>query len=183
MPAVNSSMVRIGTPMPSFELPDVHGTVHRSSDFAGRATLVAFVCNHCPYVQHVETVFGQVVARHPDVRVVAVCTNDATAYPDDAPRHLAEQAARAGWDFPYLVDESQQVGHDFNAACTPDFFVYDATGALAYRGAMDESTPGNGMPVTGDLLDDALTRVAAGEPVPEPHRPSLGCSIKWRSTD
>jgi len=178
--AVDSTMVPLGTAMPSFALPDLSGTVVRSDDLAGSPVLVAFVCNHCPYVKHVEAVFGQVVARHPGVRVVAVCTNDVQAYPDDAPEHLAEQAERAGWAFPYLVDEAQDVGRAFGAACTPDFFLYTPDGSLAYRGAMDGSTPSNGVPVTGELLDDALTRVAAGEAVPEPHRPSRGCSIKWR---
>ncbi|MGL5811629.1 MAG: hypothetical protein ACRCYQ_16940, partial [Nocardioides sp.] len=101
-------------------------------------------------------------------------------YPDDAAPGLADQAGRADWRFPYLVDESQAVGRAFHAACTPDFFLYDADGTLAYRGAMDASTPGNGVPVTGELLDEAITLVLSGQPVPEPHRPSLGCSIKWR---
>lgn len=87
----------------------------------------------------------------------------------------------AGWTFPYLVDETQEVGRAFRAACTPDFFLYDASGRLAYRGAMDASTPGNGVPVTGELLDAAIRGVLRGQPVPEPHRPSMGCSIKWRS--
>lgn len=178
--AVDSYMVDLGTPMPSFALPDLTGATVSSADLAGRPSLVAFVCNHCPYVKHVERVLGEVVARHPEVRAVAICTNDADAYPDDAPEHLADQVVRAGWSFPYLVDEDQHVGRAFQAACTPDFFVYDSSGALAYRGAMDESTPGNGIPVTGRLLDEALTTVAAGQPVPEPHRPSRGCSIKWR---
>lgn len=179
--AVNSTMVPIGTALPSFELPDLAGSTVRSADLAGEPLLVAFVCNHCPYVKHVEVVLGEVVAKHPDVRVVAVCTNDAGAYPEDSPEHLAEQAQRAGWTFPYLVDESQEVGLAFNAACTPDFFLYAADGTLAFRGAMDGSTPGNGVPVTGGLLDDAMTRVTNGEAVPEPHRPSMGCSIKWRA--
>ena len=111
---------------------------------------------------------------------MGVCTNDVEAYPDDRPEHLAEQAARAGWTFPYLVDETQDVGRAYQAACTPDFFLYDADRRLAYRGAMDDSSPGNGRPVTGELLADAIERVLAGQPVPEPHRPSMGCSIKWR---
>ncbi|MEJ2577507.1 MAG: thioredoxin family protein [Kineosporiaceae bacterium] len=147
---------------------------------AGTPLLVAFTCNHCPYVRHVERGFSEVVHRYPGLAVVAVCTNDADAYPEDAPAGLAEQAARAGWDFPYLVDASQEAGRAFGAACTPDFFLFDGDGRLAYRGALDESTPGTGKPVTGALLDDAIARVFAGEPVPEPHRPSLGCSIKWR---
>jgi peroxiredoxin len=178
--AVDSTMVPLGTPMPPFALPDLAGGLVRSDDLAGAPVLVAFVCNHCPYVKHVETVFAQVVARHPGVRVVAICTNDAQAYPDDAPQHLAEQAQRAGWDFPYLVDEDQDVSRSFGAACTPDFFLYAADGTLAYRGAMDGATPSNGVPVTGELLDDALGLVVAGRAVPEPHRPSRGCSIKWR---
>lgn len=178
--AVESTMVPLGSPLPSFALPDLAGREVSSTDYAGRPLLVAFLCNHCPYVKHVEAGFGRLVAAHPGLAVVGICSNDATDYPDDAPAGLAEQAARAGWAFPYLVDESQDVGHAFGAACTPDFFLYDATGALAYRGAMDGSTPGNQVPVTGELLDDAIRRVLAGETVPEPHRPSMGCSIKWR---
>ncbi len=178
--AVESTMVPLGTPMPAFALPDLTGAEVSSAAFAGRPLLVAFVCNHCPYVKHVEQAFGEVAARHPEVQVVAVCTNDAEAYPDDAPEHLAEQAQRAGWGFPYLVDAGQQVGRAFSAACTPDLFLYDADGRLAYRGAMDGSTPGNGVPVTGEALEEAIRLVAAGQPVPEPHRPSMGCSIKWR---
>ena len=173
-------MVPLGSPMPAFALRDLTGAVVRSDAFIGRPLLVAFVCNHCPYVKHVERAFADVVGRHPDLAVVAVCTNDADAYPDDAPAGLAEQVERAGWSFPYLLDATQDVGRAFNAACTPDFFLYDSGGGLAYRGAMDGSTPGNGVPVTGDLLDAAVALVLDGSPVPEPHRPSLGCSIKWR---
>jgi hypothetical protein len=112
---------------------------------------------------------------------VGICPNDAVAYPDDAPERLAEQARRAGWRFPYLVDTSQEVGRSFGAACTPDFFLYDAHGRLAYRGAFDASTPDNRVPVTGDLLTAAIRHAVAHEPVPEPHLPSMGCSIKWRA--
>jgi thiol-disulfide isomerase/thioredoxin len=179
--AVESTMVPLGTPVSSFSLPDLAGDVVSSDAFAGRPLLVAFLCNHCPYVKHVEAGLGQTLAAYPDLQVVGICTNDADAYPDDDPPHLAEQAIRAGWTFPYLVDRSQEVGEAFRAACTPDFFLYDASGALAYRGAMDGSTPRNGVPVTGDLLADAIEKVLAGQSVPEPHRPSMGCSIKWRS--
>jgi peroxiredoxin len=179
--AVESTMVPLGTALPEFTLPDLSGTLVSSADLTGRPVLVAFVCNHCPYVKHVEAGFAQTVSRYSDdLAVVAICTNDAGAYPDDAPDRLAEQAERAQWEFPYLVDETQEVGRAFGAACTPDFFLYDAAGRLAYRGAMDGSTPGNGVPVTGELLDHAIRRVLAGEAVPEPHRPSMGCSIKWR---
>jgi hypothetical protein len=159
----------------------VTGAVVRRDDAAGApALLVAFLCNHCPYVRHVETALGELVAAHPRLRVVGICTNDAEAYPDDRPEALAGQATRAGWSFPYLVDADQEVGRAFNAACTPDFFLYDASLRLAYRGAFDDSTPGNGRPVTGQLLRDAVVAVLAGRAVPEPHRPSMGCSIKWR---
>jgi peroxiredoxin len=178
--AVESTMVPLGSPLPAFSLPDLAGITVSSQSSAGKLLLVAFVCNHCPYVKHVERGFAEMLRRHPGLRVVGICTNDAAAYPDDAPAGLAEQAARAGWEFPYLIDESQEVGRAFGAACTPDFFLYDADGRLAYRGAMDTSTPGNGLPVTGTLLDNAINLVLAGEPVPEPHRPSMGCSIKWR---
>lgn len=173
-------MVALGSALPAFALPDVSDVTVSSASFAGKPLLVAFLCNHCPYVKHVERGLAEVVRRHPGLQVVGICTNDADAYPDDAPTELAGQAARAGWGFPYLVDGSQQVGRAFGAACTPDFFLYDADGRLAYRGAMDGSTPGNGVPVTGELLDAAIALVLRGEPVPEPHRPSLGCSIKWR---
>lgn len=180
--AVASLMVPLGTPAPEFTLDDVSGCTVRMDDFAAApALLVAFLCNHCPYVRHVETELGRLLARHPSLAVVGICTNDADAYPQDRPERLADQALRASWTFPYLVDHDQAVGRAYSAACTPDFFLFDAQRNLAYRGAFDESTPGNGKPVTGALLAAAIAHVAAGEPVPEPHRPSLGCSIKWRS--
>ena len=182
--AVSSSMVALGTAAPDFALPDLAGTLRRRDDFADApALLVAFLCNHCPYVRHVEQLFGELVGRYPTLAVVGICTNDAQAYPDDAPDALAEQARRAGWTFPYLVDADQQVGHAYQAACTPDFFLYDSQRRLAYRGALDGSTPGNGVPVTGELLGPAIELVLAGAPVPQPHRPSMGCSIKWRTQD
>ena len=177
--AVESVMVPLGSPAPDFALPDLTGSVVRRDELAG-PMLVAFLCNHCPYVRHVEGRLGEVLASVDGLSVAGVCSNDAEAYPDDAPEHLAEQAQRAGWTFPYLVDADQSVGRAFAAACTPDFFLYDRHGRLAYRGAFDDSTPGNGRPVTGALLAEAIERVLADEPVPEPHRPSMGCSIKWR---
>ena len=180
--AVSSLMVPLGSAAPDFSLDDVAGRTVRLDDLAAApALLVAFLCNHCPYVRHVERELGRVLARHPSLAVVGVCTNDADAYPEDRPERLADQAQRASWTFPYLVDSDQTVGGAYGAACTPDFFLYDADRRLAYRGAFDESTPGNGKPVTGALLDSAITHVLAGERVPEPHRPSMGCSIKWRS--
>jgi peroxiredoxin len=175
-------MVPIGTPAPDFALPDLAGQLHRRDDFASRpGLLVMFLCNHCPYVRHVETQLGTLLAGYPELAAVGVCTNDVDAYPEDDVEHLAEQAKRAGWTFPYLVDAGQDVGRTYRAACTPDFFLYDADLRLAYRGAFDESSPGNNKPVTGELLRDAIQRVLTGQPVPEPHRPSMGCSIKWRA--
>ncbi|WP_455359362.1 thioredoxin family protein [Streptomyces sp. SYSU K21746] len=180
--AVSSQMVPLGTQAPDFALPNLTGRTVRRDDFADMpGLLVAFLCNHCPYVRHVEDGLGSLLARHPSLAVVGVCANDADAYPDDRPERLGEQARRAAWTFPYLVDADQTVARSYQAACTPDFFLYDGRRRLAYRGAMDESTPGNGKPVTGELLDAAIAHVLAGEPVPEPHRPSMGCSVKWRS--
>ena len=173
-------MVPLGTAMPEFTLTDTSGQQVKSTDLAGKPALVMFLCNHCPYVQHIEGRLGEVLHEYANLSAVGICCNDAEAYPDDAPERLAEQAKRADWQFPYLVDSAQEVGRSFRAACTPDFFLFDAQGQLAYRGAFDASTPGNKVPVTGDLLTTAIRRVAADEPVPEPHRPSMGCSIKWR---
>jgi len=179
--AVSSMMVPLGTPAPDFAIPDLTGETRRRDDFAAApALLVAFLCNHCPYVKHVETQLGKLLAGFPDLAVVGVCTNDAEAYPEDGPEHLAAQARRAGWTFPYLLDVDQHVGRAYQAACTPDFFLYGADRRLAYRGAFDESTPGNNRQVTGELLREAIDHVLVGLPVPEPHRPSMGCSIKWR---
>jgi peroxiredoxin len=182
--AVSSLMVPLGTPAPDFALVDATDpagkTVRRDDLAAAPALLVTFLCNHCPYVRHIENELGKVVAAYPGLAVVGICTNDADAYPDDSPAKLAEQAQRAGWAFPYLVDADQQVGRAYNAACTPDFFLYDGQRRLVYRGAFDDSTPGNGRPVTGAHLRTAIERALAGEPVPEPHQPSMGCSIKWR---
>ncbi len=160
--AASSLMVPLGTDAPSFTLPDTSGVMTGTDDFAAApALLIAFLCNHCPYVRHVETALGTLLSRYPDLAVVGICTNDADAYPGDRPHELAGQARRAG--------------------CTPDFFLYDSARRLAYRGAFDQSTPGNGKPVTGELLGAAIELTLAGQPVPEPHRPSMGCSIKWRS--
>jgi len=180
--AVSSLMVPLGTPAPDFTLSDVTGATVRRDDLAATpALLVAFLCNHCPYVRHIEAGLGRLLSGYPSLAVVGVCANDGEAYPDDRPERLADQARRASWAFPYLLDSDQTVARAYAAACTPDFFLYDAARRLAYRGAFDESTPGNGKPVTGALLGAAISQVLAGERVPEPHRPSMGCSIKWRS--
>jgi peroxiredoxin len=175
-------MVPLGTPAPDFALPDLFGTTTDVSDLADApALLVMFVCNHCPYVRHVEAELGRLIGGFEQLATVAICSNDWESYPDDAPPRLAEQAERAGWRFPYLLDESQDVARAYRAACTPDFFLYDGDRRLAYRGSFDESTPGNGKPVTGERLRTAIELVLAGSPVPEPHVPSIGCSVKFRA--
>ena len=176
--ALTSSLVPLGTPAPEFALPDVNGVHHALADFTAPVLVVAFVCNHCPYVKHIEDEFGT-LAPSADLDIVAISANDVERYPDDAPAELARQADRAGWRFPYLVDTDQTVARAYGAVCTPDFFVYGPDRTLAYRGAFDSSTPGNDEPVTGALLRNAIDLIAAGSPVPEPHRPSMGCGIKW----
>jgi peroxiredoxin len=180
--AASSLMVPLGTPAPDFELPSADGTTVKLADLDGPALLVTFLCNHCPYVRHIESHLGAVVADYAGrgVAAVGICSNDTDAHPDDGPAALAEQARRAGFEFPYLLDETQRVAAAYRAMCTPDLFVYGADRRLAYRGAFDDSTPRNGQPVTGALLRQALDRTLEGQPVPEPHRPSMGCSLKWR---
>jgi peroxiredoxin len=180
--AVSSLMVPLGTPAPDFHLPPVGGPAVSSADLDGPALLVMFLCNHCPYVRHVERALGATVAEYArrGLAAVGICSNDVDAHPDDGPAGLAAQARRAGFTFPYLVDDEQRAAAAYRAMCTPDLFLYDADRRLAYRGAFDDSTPGNGLPVTGERLRQALDLVLAGEPVPEPHRPSMGCSLKWK---
>lgn len=181
--AETSTMLPLGTAAPDFALPDLGADVVSLDALAtGPALLVAFICNHCPFVQHIEHVLGQVSAgwQQQGVAMAGICANDAQQYPDDDRDGLAAQAARAGFTFPYLIDESQEVARSYRAACTPDFFLFDRNRRLAYRGAFDASTPGNGKPVTGADLDDAISAVLAERDVPEPHRPAMGCGIKWK---
>lgn len=172
----------MGTPLPWVVLPDLDGQPVDLSMHAGEMPLlVVFAANHCPYVRWVEAELARIVVDNPDLRLVAICSNDAEEYPDDGPAGLREQAQRAGWSFPYLIDTSQEVARTFGAVCTPDFFVYDRHGLLAYRGALDASSPKNGQPLTGDLLREAIALTTADEPVPLPHRPAMGCGIKWKT--
>ena len=180
--AVSSLMVPLGTPAPDFELPSADGTGVKLAALDGPALVVMFLCNHCPYVRHVERALAATVSEYAErgVAAAAICSNDLDTYFDDGPAGMAEQARRAGFGFPYLLDETQQVAAAYRAMCTPDLFVYGPDRRLAYRGAFDDSTPRNGQPVSGALLRDALDRVLEGQPVPEPHRPSMGCSLKWK---
>ena len=180
--AAESPVVELGTPAPDFSLPSVDGTTVSLSVLDGSpALLVAFICNHCPYVRHVEHELARVVAGYDGLTTVAISANDVENYPDDDVPHLAEQAERAGFDFPYLYDETQDVARAYGAVCTPDLFLYDADRRLAYRGAFDETRPNSGQRADGSLLSAAIELVLTGEAVPQPHRPSIGCSIKWRA--
>lgn len=182
--ATSSTMLALGTRAPGFALPDVRtGGIVRLEDFDDRrALLVLFVCRHCPYVKHVEAGIAQLARDYADrsLAIVAISANDPEAYPEDRPESLAEQARLAGWDFPYLFDETQEVAKAYTAACTPDPFLFDAERRLAYRGQLDASRPGNGIPVTCEDVRAAIDAVLEGRPVPEDQRPSVGCSIKWR---
>lgn len=176
---VESQMVPLGTAAPEFDLPTVDDGGIALGAIDSPVVCVMFLCNHCPYVRHVEDELGRIAREFDGVAFVGICSNDPNANPDDAPEGLREQATRAGWRFPYAVDADSAVGRAYRAACTPDFFLYDADRRLAYRGAMDASTPGNGEPNDGSDLRAALRHALVGQPVPEPHQPSKGCSIKW----
>lgn len=183
--AVTSALsLPLGTFAPNFQLPDVVTDESVSlADFASsKALLVSFVCRHCPYVVHVRPELIQLANDYlpKGVAFVAISSNDAVRYPDDAPAKLREMVIETRFPFPLLYDESQEVARAYTAACTPDFFLFDGQQKLAYRGRLDDSTPGNGRPVTGRDLRAALDAILAGTaPNPEP-LPSLGCGIKWR---
>lgn len=180
--AAHSFMVPLGTPAPPFDLTAVEGGSVSLADLQGSpATLVAFLSNHCPYVRHIELGLGAMAAEYGSrLSVVAICSNDSVNYPDDDPAHLAEQAARAGFTFPYLLDDTQEVAKAYRAACTPDFFLYDADLTLVYRGEFDGSRPGNTVPVTGSSLRAAVDALLEGRPVSTDQAPSMGCGIKWK---
>ncbi|YCK35843.1 thioredoxin family protein [Actinomadura sp. ATCC 39365] len=180
--AANSFMVPLGTPAPAFDLTAIDGGSVSLADLKGSpATLVVFLSNHCPYVRHLETGLGTLAAGYGSrLSVVGICSNDSVNYPDDDPTHLAEQARRAGFPFPYLLDDTQDVAKAYRAACTPDFFLYDGDLRLVYRGEFDGSRPGNSVPVTGSSLRAAIDALLAGDPVPADQRASIGCGIKWR---
>ena len=182
-----STMLPLGTTAPEFSLPDhsdaAGGKVVSIDDFAGApALLVVFICNHCPFVQHVAGELAALSRELParGVAMVAISSNDAGAYPADAPEAMAEEATRQGWAFPYLYDEDQSVAQAYRAACTPDLFLFDGDRRLVYRGQLDASRPGNGLPVTGSDLRAAVAAVLSGQPVAEDQRPSIGCNIKWK---
>jgi peroxiredoxin len=184
MARTESNMLDLGTPAPHFELPDVTSgrTVSIRNFDDKKALLVMFICRHCPYVQHVQKELARIGRDYVNksVGIVAISSNDAQAYPDDRPESLREQAAHLGFTFPYCYDESQEVARAFKAACTPDFFLFDDSRKLVYRGQLDDSRPNSGIPVTGADLRAAIDAVLAGRPVEARQKPSVGCNIKWR---
>ena len=174
----------LGTEAPDFALQDVGtGKTIRRDDFRGKkGLLVMFICAHCPYVNHIEkglAALGTDYGGQP-MSIVAISSNDAENYPDDAPAGLNAQAQRLGFRFPYLFDETQTVARAYHAACTPDFFLFDGSLKLAYRGQFDGSRPGNGIPVTGHDLRAAMDALIAGKPLAAEQKPSIGCNIKWK---
>jgi peroxiredoxin len=175
-------MVALGTPMPTFALPDASGAIHISGDLTGqRGTLVIFLCNHCPFVVHACDELGRIGCEFASrgLSIVGINSNDVDAYPDDAPHLMPALTAAHGINFPYLHDQTQQVARDFDAACTPDFFLFDHHQQLVYRGQLDASRPGNDVEVTGADLRAAMNALCAGEPIATHQLPSMGCNIKW----
>jgi len=186
MTAVPSTMLPLGTVAPDFTLPDtVSGeAVALAAIQSDTATVIMFICNHCPYVKHVNKELVRVANDYQPkgVAFVAISSNDIEAYPEDSPARMKEVAEQQGYPFPYLYDEDQSVAKAYKAACTPDLFVFDDQMKLVYRGQLDGSRPRNDVPLTGEDLRAALDAVIAGEPVMEDQRPSIGCNIKWKES-
>ena len=182
--ATTSAILPLGTPAPPFALRDVvSGQVYSLDSFTGRAALlVMFLCRHCPYVQYVEQEIAKLGADYADTRlaIVGISSNDPVHYPDDAPERLKEMAQRLEFRFAFCFDETQEVAKAYQAACTPDFYLFDAERRLVYHGQLDDSRPGNGKPITGRHLRAAIDAVLAGKPVDKHQKPSIGCSIKWK---
>jgi peroxiredoxin len=185
MPAVNSTMLPLGTAAPNFSLPDtVSGKIVSVSQFSNApAMVVVFMCNHCPFVKHIAASLAQFGRdmQAKKVAVVGISSNDVTIATGDTPHAMTQMAKENGYTFPYLFDESQAVAKAYKAACTPDFFLFDANKKLVYRGQFDDSRPQSGVPVTGKDLRAAVDAVLAGKPISAQQKASLGCSIKWRA--
>ncbi len=181
MARTESRMLELGTEAPEFSLPDADGEEHSLADGAP-ACLVMFICNHCPFVKHVREELAAIGRDYGKrgVAIYAINSNDAATHPDDSPENMKREAERFGYEFPYLVDADQSVAKAYDAACTPDFYLFDGERRLVYRGQLDDSRPGNDKPVNGRDLRAALDAVLAGkEPLAE-QRPSVGCNIKWK---
>jgi peroxiredoxin len=181
--AVASTMLTLGTVAPAFDLPDYNGQQHRLGDFRqAQGLIVAFICNHCPYVKHVRSEFTRFARDYQakGLAVVAIAANDITAYPEDGLDGMKQEATAAGYTFPYLFDETQAVARAHQAACTPEFYLFDGQQKLFYRGRFDASSPKNNQPVTGIDLRAAADALLAGKSAPSEQLPSMGCNIKWK---
>lgn len=180
-----SNMLELGTKAPDFYLRDVVSEKELTySDIKGnKGTLVMFICKHCPYVIHVQDEIARIADQYSDkgIGIVAISSNDVEKYPDDSPENMKKQADEVGFNFPYLFDEKQNVAKSYDAACTPDFYVFDEQDILVYRGRLDEARPGNDLPVDGKDLRNALDAVLNKYPVPSKQYPSMGCNIKWKA--
>jgi peroxiredoxin len=178
-----STMLALGTVAPEFSLPSTEGKTYSLKNFAEKPGLVVmFICNHCPYVKHIREAlasFGKEYEKK-GISIVAINSNDVKNYPEDSPEKMAHEKKDAGYTFPYLFDETQSVAKAYQAACTPDFFLFDSSMKLVYRGQFDESRPGNNVPVTGKDLRLACDALLSGKSISADQRPSLGCNIKWK---
>jgi len=185
MALTESTMLELGTTAPDFALADVvTGKIVRRDDFLGnKALLVMFICTHCPYVKHIEKDLAKLGKDYAgkSLGIAAISSNDVTTHPADSPAGMKQQAETMGSPFPYLYDETQDVARAHKAACTPDFFLFDADFKLVYRGEFDRSRPGNGVAITGEDLRAAIDAALAGKSPLEDQRPSIGCNIKWKA--
>lgn len=179
-----SNMLTLGTLAPQFSLLDVVSgkKVTLNDNQNAQATLIMFICNHCPFVKHVNQELTRLAQDYipKNVRVIAINSNDVDNYPDDSPENMKRTAQAENYPFPYLFDETQEVAKAYHAACTPDFYVFDSKLMLVYRGQLDESRPGNAIPVSGRSIRDALDCLLTAKPVNPEQKPSLGCNIKWK---
>ena len=180
-----SVMIPLGTQAPDFSLPDTaSGKILNLYDLkSNRATVIMFICNHCPYVKHILAKLIKLTNDYipKNIAFIAISSNDAQSYPEDSPEKMKELAIRLGFPFPYLYDETQEVARAYSAACTPDFYIFNEEMKLVYRGQFDDSRPKSAIPVTGMDIRSALDRILAGEPVDPHQNPSLGCNIKWKN--
>ena len=188
MAAIESKMIELGTIAPEFTLPNTNPNIASNkvalSDYStAKGCVVAFICNHCPYVVHIKQAFSDYARDYKDqgIAVIAINANSAAAYPSDSPENMTTDAIQHNYGFPYLYDESQEVARAYDAACTPDIYLFDSARKLVYRGQFDDSRPGNDIPVSGTDLRAASDALLAGESISYDQKPSLGCSIKWKT--
>ncbi len=187
MPALETIQIPLGFVAPDFSLLDVVSGENKSlTDLKGdKATVMMFICNHCPYVKHIQTGLVELAKDYQDkgIQFVAVCSNDAVKYPSDSPEKMKETAEEFNYPFPYLYDETQEIAQAYKAVCTPDFSIFDADLKCTYRGQMDDSRPGNSIPVSGADIRMTLDAMLNGNTISDEQKPSIGCSIKWKNGD